>query len=553
MKRTLLVIAALALSPSLFAQSPLTETIEVRVTNVDVVVVDRAGNPVPGLTREDFEVTEGGKPQPITNFYEINESTAPAAGAAPVTPAAADAVPEEVGRRRLVVFVDNYSINPLSRNQAFVALENSLGTLMRPGDEAMIVFWDRNQEVIAPFTSDRAELIRKFKEAAGHTGGGMTANSARSRVIEHASQMLADAKAPSTRKISFQQAYDESAGGARAYAEELYASETRLLGGVKRMLTSLAGVEGKKVFIFLGAELAENPGLDLIQQVDAMFQEYIRGMRPAVLREQNRSLTAELQALARHANATGVTMYLVDTADRSRGADPTARLVDNESEVTAQMNTSMAMGTIASMTGGLAVPGGKSFEKALDAVARDLSSYYSLGYRSPGDAEGDRRIVVKVKRPGLHVRSRTTYVARKGDDELKDRVIANVFHSGVKSDFPVSLVASAPEKLENGQYKVKLKVTLPSTMTFIPQDDSLVGEFAVFFATGKEDGALSEVSKAVQPMKFPGNARDAIAAQKSFTYDAALVVRPGEQIVSVAVTDTLAGTSGFARTKINAQ
>jgi len=246
-------------------------------------------------------------------------------------------------------------------------------------------------------------------------------------------------------------------------------------------------------------------------------------------------------------------MYMVDTADRGRGADLTARMVDNESEVTAEMNTAFAMGTIASMTGGLAVPGGKSFEKALDTVARDLSSYYSLGYRSPGDATGDRRIVVKVKRPGLHVRSRTTYVARKGDDELKDRVIANVFHAGVKSDFPVTLVAGTPEKLEDGQYKVKLKVTLPSTMTFIPQEDSLVGEFAVYFATGKEDGALSEVSKAVQPMKFPGNAREAIAAQKSFTYDAALVVRPGEQIVSVAVTDTLAGTSGFARTKINAQ
>jgi hypothetical protein len=53
-------------------------------------------------------------------------------------------------------------------------------------------------------------------------------------------------------------------------------------------------------------------------------------------------------------------------------------------------------------------------------------------------------------------------------------------------------------------------------------DDLLTGEFAVFIATGRGDGDLSEVTKAVQPMKFPGNAREAIEQQKTFTYSATI-------------------------------
>jgi hypothetical protein len=47
------------------------ETVDVRVINVDVVVTDRKGNPITGLTKDDFIVLENGRPQNITNFYEV--------------------------------------------------------------------------------------------------------------------------------------------------------------------------------------------------------------------------------------------------------------------------------------------------------------------------------------------------------------------------------------------------------------------------------------------------------------------------------------------------
>ena len=92
MRRLFVLVSLLALSAA--AQEKLVESIEVHVINVDVVVTDRAGNPVHGLKREDFEVFENGKPQKITNYYEvkpdesgaIESATETAAPQQPATP-----------------------------------------------------------------------------------------------------------------------------------------------------------------------------------------------------------------------------------------------------------------------------------------------------------------------------------------------------------------------------------------------------------------------------------------------------------------------------------
>src|SRR5262249_1682411 len=61
--------AMLAAVLSLFLQT-YGASVEVRVVNVDVVVTDKAGHRVTGLTKNDFEILEDGKPQTITNFDE---------------------------------------------------------------------------------------------------------------------------------------------------------------------------------------------------------------------------------------------------------------------------------------------------------------------------------------------------------------------------------------------------------------------------------------------------------------------------------------------------
>src|SRR6476469_1721185 len=143
-------------------QAQMSEVIEVHVANVGVVVLDRAGKPITGLTKDDFQLFENGKPQPLTNFYEMRSQTlaTPSEGA---PAAAAPAVPSteptaEAKKRSIVIFFDSSSIDFFARNKAIDSIQRLMSTLVREGDDAMIVTWNRGLQVVQPFTSDHAVL-----------------------------------------------------------------------------------------------------------------------------------------------------------------------------------------------------------------------------------------------------------------------------------------------------------------------------------------------------------------------------------------------------------
>src|SRR5450432_168862 len=90
-----LLAAFLAVAP-LTAQTQLPrlgETIDVSIVNVDVIVTDRRGNHIRGLTAADFEIRDNGVPQPITNFAEYDDRvSASVAASGPARSAGAEPV-----------------------------------------------------------------------------------------------------------------------------------------------------------------------------------------------------------------------------------------------------------------------------------------------------------------------------------------------------------------------------------------------------------------------------------------------------------------------------
>ena len=90
------LIATSAAVPLAAAEGPrMGETIDVSVVNVDAIVTDKHGNPVRGLTKDDFEIYENGRLQPITNFSAF-DGHAESAGAAPRPPASPHRLPVAV-------------------------------------------------------------------------------------------------------------------------------------------------------------------------------------------------------------------------------------------------------------------------------------------------------------------------------------------------------------------------------------------------------------------------------------------------------------------------
>ena len=70
--RTFAALALAALPAAvLVAQQP-TFRAQVELVEIDTVVVDAQGNPVTGLTVDDFEIVENGKPQSIAAFSVVN-------------------------------------------------------------------------------------------------------------------------------------------------------------------------------------------------------------------------------------------------------------------------------------------------------------------------------------------------------------------------------------------------------------------------------------------------------------------------------------------------
>jgi VWFA-related protein len=264
MLRSLIALALLLPLPAR-AQQPLVESIEVRVVNIDVVVTDKSGKPVTGLTVDDFEVLEDGKKQKITNFFEAR------AGAAQTM--ATETTTVEARPRRFVLFIDNYTLHPDVRAEVVSSLEQFVDRHLAPRDEASIVSWNRTLEILTPFTSDKSELKAGLAKAA--TIGSVASVSSPLARVQARCMRAVDAMRSG--RMSVQLAYHECISAARDHTEELIVTSRQLMGAINTTLHTLAGFEGRKVLVLAGAQLPVKPGLEIYQWANLLFQPYMRG------------------------------------------------------------------------------------------------------------------------------------------------------------------------------------------------------------------------------------------------------------------------------------
>jgi VWFA-related protein len=543
----------------LASQEKLVESIEVRVVNIDVIVTDRAGNPVTGLGKGDFEILDNGKPQLITNLYEVRpEGPGPSVGGAlestPSTEtAAAVPAPAEMRQRRVVLFIDNYSLHPFQRNEVLKSLDKFVTKDLRSGDEATLVAWNPGLKIVTPFTSDRAQLKAGIEAMSSRTNGGSMAMSSQKDMVRRQCTDALDAA--KSRDITMAQAWDMCKGAVSAYSEQVAQSTAKTIEAMRLTSTTLAGLDGKKVMVIAGAHLPERPGLELNMWAFQTFSPYMRNLNQmqAMAETAHNTQVFSIEKFARQANADGVTVYVIDAADnRDYSSAEQAEATDTTQQFAAFTNTAMAYQTIARITGGMMV-NSNNFDAAFTAVSKDLGYYYSLGYKPSEEAKSakDRKLVVRMKNPVFRVRARQTYAPKSAEEQMNDRVVANIYHSGLKSEWPIKLTLGTPEK-EGDRFSVPVTVSIPPIVTLLPQEGSLVGGFDVYLAVGTDGGAMSKVTKNSQPIKIPA-AGEKDLRRKPMTYDVTIVVRPGESTLSIGVVDQISSVAGFARTKIVAK
>ena len=168
------MLAALVLaSPATSQDVPLpdlfSDTIDVRVVNVEVVVTDRDGSRVQGLQVGDFELLVDGEPVPIGYFTEIDDGTARGATEQRIDEEAMPAVPslepDEPVRTNYLVFIDEYFAVRKQRDRVLKRLERDLAELGPHDQVALVAFDGRNVARLTDWTGARDELRDAFREA----------------------------------------------------------------------------------------------------------------------------------------------------------------------------------------------------------------------------------------------------------------------------------------------------------------------------------------------------------------------------------------------------
>lgn len=564
--RNVLTLFATFLPALASGQEPaaLTEVLDVRVTNVDFVVSDLQGRFISGLTRADFEVLEDGKPQEITNFYEVRLRGGESASPPQVPGSPGSAAPSSRTARRLVLYFDNHTLSPFNRNKVIGASREFITKQLRQGDQVMIVTWSGKMDVRQTWTSDRAAIEATLDRISREGAQASAREAERKLVQQQIDSMVMDEEIANNSDKSTQYTFDMLMASARRYAEGVRADLMKASDAMAQLLGSLSGVEGRKILILSSEALPAQPGSEIFQHLESVRQQAMRRPQSSI-GQSARTIQplAEMQkfdmgrvitAIGRTANSSGVTIYALNprppdaggnnegTADRTGPADMSVEFAKNTQGID-------GLQLLANETGGLAMIGAPS-DVAFAKIDEDLGSYYSLGYRTRPGTSAERNIEVRAKRSGLRVRSRKSLFYRSAEAEMADRVIANQLQPSVVNDLGISLAAD-PLRNDGGKTMLPLKVLVPiANLTLLPSGETeIVGGFSVFVCMGDGKGDVSGVNVQSHQIRWPKEVLGQISG-KSMTFAIDVPIEGERKQISVGVIDHVSQVSGFSKTLV---
>jgi VWFA-related protein len=547
----------LAAAPALLAQNEtfFSEVLEVRVTNVDVIVTGRDGKPVTGLTREDFELYENGVRKEISNFLELRGGPTATLTEVPATATAAP-VPssQDIRRRDITIFVDNSVLHPGRRNQILARLDEFVRKNVRGGDSVSIAVWSPSLKIALEPTSDRAAIDAALEGLKPATTASAFAAQRKEQFYQQIA-LLIRAYAEKIRPPGAPPEKPPWAMGineARSYAMNASHEMKQRLEALKSVIAWRRGVEGRKILVLLTGEIPMNPAEEVFHYLDGMRDSFENPVGSAVSEASEYRVNSLIDDITSAANSAGVTLYPIDAAGKDsgmidRGADANVHVTSGGT--IAQANMMPTLRSIAAETGGVAMTGSDNWKLAFDTISNDLETYYSLGYRSEG-ARQDRmkNIEVKLKNKRHNVRTRKAVIEKSIESEMHDAVAANLFRPSATNDMGIKAKAGASTPKDEENVLIPVTVTIPmDKLTLVPEGTDLTARFAIYAAFLRKDGAVSKVAQQPGAVRFPA---ESLKRRKELTVKMDVTADTRTNGVSVGVMDELSRATGFAAVKL---
>lgn len=547
MRRAVAAGLVLTLALPLRAQF-FSEVLEVRVTNVDVVVTDKDGKPVRGLTSDDFLLFENGDRKEISNFLEIQETPGSALVPEGATPPPAPM--PDTRMRQISVFIDDAMLHPLRRNQVLTHLGTFLEGNMRPGDEVMIAEWGESLKLDLEPTRDRTKIADAIKRLAAHT----TMIAEEEHAKEQFHRQLVDvintyaARIPPEKPPLALGVYE-----ARSYGMLLTHRMRQRVEALKSVVASMRGAPGRKVLIFLTQSFTSNPAEEAFRYVDSIRDKFAFDGTYAMTDMREFEIPSLISDVADAANSSGITLYAIDGSGKEgmfNAPDASQVVRVAPTGVSTQGFSVPTLGAIAAETGGVALVGSMNWKLAFDTIGNDLASYYSLGFRSSGERQDKlRAIEVKLKKKGYKLRTRRAVIEPSVSSEMNDAVAAYLFREVVHNDLAILAEAGRRATTSGSDVAtIPVTITIPTEkLTLLPDGKDLTGAFSVFAAFVRMDGVVSKVAKQQQSFRFPA---ESLARRKAITVKLDVRADARTDGVSIGVMDEASRATGFAAVKV---
>jgi VWFA-related protein len=396
---------------------------------VDVTVRDKKGDPVEGLSQNDFEVLENGKVQEIVNFkYEKVAATntvltskdtlskageakgavavtlglAPKVGPKPAAPAPAPAPKvdesapkapvdadtgpltsdEVAGHRVWILLFDTSSMQPEDVQKAADGAIKWSKEKMSPSDLVAVAVISSTLQIVQDFTNDKAKIAKTLQAFAVTDGTAVGVVDASTMTTDEATNA---ATAADTTTV------DNSAAELDTFNVDMR------LRALKTICDSVASIQQHKAILYFTSGMTRSSD----NAVEARAAENSCSRANTSL---NPVDSRGLQAIvaggsARQGSRGGVNAF------SGRGV---------AQQFSAQAASQESLQTLAANTGGTAFTDSNDFGEAFDKVEKDISAYYILGYASSNSKQDGtfRKIEVRLKtKVDAKIKAREGYYA----------------------------------------------------------------------------------------------------------------------------------------------
>ncbi len=520
---------------------------------VPIVVTDKAGSHIHGLTKDDVHVFENGKEQKISNFEEITATNTKLLAVTSKPGEYANlALSDQQPRTVTVIALDTINTPFLDQANGRRELIKFLAENINSGQVlALMIMTSRGVRVVQNLTGDTDQLVQVLKKASGELS-----NTDVQAGIPDLQANAAEGNIPS---LDFPLNPGKGAAiaqstinGFLAYGDVIYAGYSQqkaiedTLNSFLSIAWSLSGVPGRKSLIwatggfpFEISSPAQLPG----GYLSPLYERTMQALTTA----QISVYPVDIRGLV----ANSVNGSAIAVAGGTAGGR-TGRGTVQRSRDWYLQTTILTLDEFADMTGGKAYYNTNDLASSFKRAADDGSSYYLASYYldTHNSNAGWREIKVKVKRPDTQVRARQGFFVTNASMNLDETRTADLTYAlsspidGTGVPLSVKWLGTSGD---GANKKTEFVIHLPADGISIEGangQNHLNFDFAAaaYVVSGKSEKPTKTIGKAVNTTV--SDAQMASLRSSGIDMKNALELGPGNYVVRIVVRDNASGKIG---------